>query len=255
MLFKKRWSDGLHSDFEPVDEFESKFGLFGGDGGDDGGGGGDVGSQVDSFSDMPGSVDVASQVDTFSDIPAFSAAPAAAVAAPAVDTFSSVPAFSAAPAVAAPAVDTFAEIGGFSPVSSKGLGSLGNFDPFTANAMYGGKAPAQSQTVASISGAPDFSYLSETAIGKNFGPISPSGAYQAAKAPVSSGVQIGLPEVSIGDKEVTLGSNSGFPGVGVVVSDPLGLGGRAGITGNLSNLGVSYTLPLKDGGVVSLLRR
>ena len=39
MLYKKRWSDGLHDDFEHLDEFELKFGLFGGDGGGGGGGG------------------------------------------------------------------------------------------------------------------------------------------------------------------------------------------------------------------------
>lgn len=39
MLYKKRWSDGLHDDFEHLNEFELKFGLFGGDGGDSGGGG------------------------------------------------------------------------------------------------------------------------------------------------------------------------------------------------------------------------
>ena len=38
MLYKKRWSDGLHDDFEHLDEFQFKFGLFGGDGGGGGGG-------------------------------------------------------------------------------------------------------------------------------------------------------------------------------------------------------------------------
>ena len=39
MLYKKRWSDGLQDDFEHLDEFQFKFGLFGGDGGGGGGGG------------------------------------------------------------------------------------------------------------------------------------------------------------------------------------------------------------------------
>jgi hypothetical protein len=39
VLYKKRWSDGLHDDFEHLNEFELKFGLFGGDGGGGGGGG------------------------------------------------------------------------------------------------------------------------------------------------------------------------------------------------------------------------
>ena len=39
MLYKKRWSDGLHDDFEHLNEFELKFGLFGGDGGGSSGGG------------------------------------------------------------------------------------------------------------------------------------------------------------------------------------------------------------------------
>lgn len=38
MLYKKRWSDGLHDDFEHLNEFELKFGCFGGDGGSSGGG-------------------------------------------------------------------------------------------------------------------------------------------------------------------------------------------------------------------------
>jgi len=38
VLYKKRWSDGLHDDFEHLNEFELKFGLFGGDGGGGGGG-------------------------------------------------------------------------------------------------------------------------------------------------------------------------------------------------------------------------
>jgi hypothetical protein len=39
VLYKKRWSDGLHDDFEHLNEFELKFGLFGGDGGGSSGGG------------------------------------------------------------------------------------------------------------------------------------------------------------------------------------------------------------------------
>jgi len=39
VLYKKRWSDGLHDDFEHLNEFELKFGCFGGDGGGSSGGG------------------------------------------------------------------------------------------------------------------------------------------------------------------------------------------------------------------------
>ena len=38
MLYKKRWSDGLHDDFEHLDDFEFKHGCFGGDGGSGNGG-------------------------------------------------------------------------------------------------------------------------------------------------------------------------------------------------------------------------
>jgi hypothetical protein len=37
-VFKKRWYDGLHDIYEGKDEFEIKFGCFGGDGGGNGGG-------------------------------------------------------------------------------------------------------------------------------------------------------------------------------------------------------------------------
>ena len=39
MLYKKRWSDGLHDDFDHLDEFEHRFYCFGGDGGGNSGGG------------------------------------------------------------------------------------------------------------------------------------------------------------------------------------------------------------------------
>lgn len=39
MFNKRRWSDGLHDDFDHLDEFEAKFYCFGGDGGGGGGGG------------------------------------------------------------------------------------------------------------------------------------------------------------------------------------------------------------------------
>jgi hypothetical protein len=227
VLFKKRWSDGLHNDFEHVDEFESKFGLFGGDGGDDGGGGG---SPDNSYSDMFGSAD------------SYSAAPDNSYS----DMFGSVDSYSAAPAAATPSVDTFAEI---APQQS--------YNPFTVAEEIAAKnrAAQQPELMAAVSGAPDRSYLSESAISKSFGSISPSGAYQAATAPPSSGVQIGVPEFNIGGKEFTFGSVPNQPGVGLVAKDPFGLGGRAGITANLNNIGVGYALPLKDGGIVSLLRR
>lgn len=40
MFNKRRWSDGLHDDFDHLDEFEAKFYCFGGDGGGNSGGGG-----------------------------------------------------------------------------------------------------------------------------------------------------------------------------------------------------------------------
>ena len=59
MLYKKRWSDGLHDDFEHLDEFEFKHGCFGGDGGRNGGG---DGSNDDSEKPSPAPRDtVASQ--------------------------------------------------------------------------------------------------------------------------------------------------------------------------------------------------
>ena len=245
MLFKKRWSDGLHNDFEHVDEFESKFGLFGGDGGDDGGGGG---SPDNSYSDMFGSADSYSAApdnsysDMFGSVDSYSAAPAAAT--PSVDTFAEISAISP--------VDTFAEIGNLAPVAS-----TPSYNPFSLAEEIAAKNQAQQQPglMAAVSGAPDRSYLSESAISKSFGSISPSGAYQAATAPPSSGVQIGVPEFNIGGKEFTFGSVPNQPGVGLVAKDPFGLGGKAGITANLNNIGVGYALPLKDGGIVSLLRR
>ena len=39
MFNKRRWSDGLHDDFDHLDEFEAKFYCFGGDGGGSSGGG------------------------------------------------------------------------------------------------------------------------------------------------------------------------------------------------------------------------
>lgn len=45
MLYKKRWSDGLHDDFEHLDDFEFKHGCFGGDGGGSSGGGTDKKTQ------------------------------------------------------------------------------------------------------------------------------------------------------------------------------------------------------------------
>jgi hypothetical protein len=67
VLYKKRWSDGLHDDFEHLDEFEFKHGCFGGDGGRNGGG---DGSNDDSEKPSPAPRDtVASQPkDTFGDM-------------------------------------------------------------------------------------------------------------------------------------------------------------------------------------------
>lgn len=264
MLFKKRWSDGLNTDFE--DDFESKFGLFGGDGGGDGGGGGDVSSQVDSFSDisgntdvssgvdsfadMPSNVDVATQVDTFADIPSFSAPAAAPASAPSMSSVSP------AARAATPAVDTFSTIGnvnlaglsiGSTPMGlgGKGLGSLAeeqlSYDPFSANPFGIAQAPS-----AMYSGGSGLGFLSENAMNQalgsyNMGPTTPAQAFSNAVSVNPLSTTIGGYDFSLAD-----GGLKGQFGPTSVTVAPTFL--DPGIT-------IGVTRPFKDGGIVSLLRR
>jgi len=255
VLFKKRWSDGLHNDFEHVDEFESKFGLFGGDGGDSGGGGGDVGSQVDSFSDMPGSVDVASQVDSFSDVPAFSAAPAAP--APSVDTFAEIGGISPVASKGFGPVDTFAEIGNLAPVASTpmGLGSLSpqqSYNPFSLAEEVAAKNRAAQQPglMAAVSGRPDLSFLSANAIDRALAPSSVAVTPQAAREQATA--SLNMPSVDIAGVPVSAGAVPAVGGVGLTTP---ALGGTLGLGVGLGGPTIGFERAFKDGGVVSLLRR
>lgn len=262
MLFKKRWSDGLNTDFE--DDFESKFGLFGGDGGGDGGGGGDVSSQVDSFSDisgntdvssgvdsfadMPSNVDVATQVDTFADMPSFSAAAAAPASAPSMSSVSP------AARAATPAVDTFSTMGnvnlaglsiGSTPMGlgGKGIGSLAeeqlSYDPFSANPFGIAQAPS-----AMYSGGSGLGFLSENAMNQalgsyNMGPVTPAQSYQSAINPMSA--TIGGRNFSLGGGGVQTQVGPGTVTVAPTFADP--------------GINIGYRTSFKDGGIVSLLRR
>lgn len=261
MLFKKRWSDGLNTDFE--DDFESKFGLFGGDGGGDGGGGGDVSSQVDSFSDisgntdvssgvdsfadMPSNVDVATQVDTFADIPSFSAAAAAPASAPSMSSVSP------AARAATPAVDTFSTMGnvnlaglsiGSTPMGlgGKGIGSLPDYDPFSANPFGIAQAPS-----AMYSGGSGLGFLSENAtksavdqaLGSyNMGPTTPAQAFSNA---MDLSTTIGGRNFSLGGGGVQTQVGPGTVTVAPTFADP--------------GINIGYRTSFKDGGIVSLLRR
>jgi len=250
VLFKKRWSDGLHNDFEHVDEFENKFGLFGGDGGDDGGGGG---SPDNSYSDMFGSADSYSAApdnsysDMFGSVDSYSAAPAAAT--PSVDTFAEISAISP--------VDTFAEIGNLAPVASTpmGLSSLApqqSYNPFSLAEEVAAKNRAAQQTgvMAAKSGRPDLSFLSANAIDRALAPSPVPVTPQAAREQATT--SLNMPSVNIAGVPVSAGAVPAVGGVGLTAP---ALGGTLGLGVGLGGPTIGFERAFKDGGVVSLLRR
>jgi len=242
VLFKKRWSDGLHNDFEHVDEFESKFGLFGGDGGDDGGGGG---SPDNSYSDMFGSADSYSAApdnsysDMFGSVDSYSAAPAAAT--PSVDTFAEISAISP--------VDTFAEIGNRAPVAS-----TPSYNPFTVAEEIAAKNQAQQQPglMPAVSGRQDLSFLSANAIDRALAPsLAPSPVPvtpQAAREQATT--SFNKPSFEIAEVPFSVGA---VPAVGGIGFTTPAFGGTFGAGVGLAGPTMGYSIPL--GGVGSLLRR
>ena len=231
MLYKKRWSDGLHDDFEHLNEFELKFGLFGGDGGGSSGGG----------STKPG-YDPSAQEPT-------RGGPTSP--APEMSTISAdkqAASRSVQDAVSRAAFDTgFFDVGPQAPVAGISLADI------APNAMAPGP-----QTAAP---GPSPSAAQTASFGPSFG--MPSLADISMAAPSISAPSVTSAPTSVG-QAIANAQNMGFgsvPGTDTFgYNAPVGPG-TLGIGANLSgDIGIGYGMKFAKGGEVhqgigSLMRR
>ena len=231
MLYKKRWSDGLHDDFEHLNEFELKFGCFGGDGGGSSGGG----------STKPG-YDPSAQEPTRGGV--------APTPAPEMSTISAdkqAASRSVQDAVSRAAFDTgFFDVGPQSPVAGISLADI------APNAMAPGP-----QTTAP---GPSPSAAQTASFGPSFG--MPSLADISMAAPSISAPSMSAP-TSVG-QAIANAQNLGFgavPGTDTFGYNTQVGPGTLGIGTNLSgDIGLGYSMKFAKGGEVhqgigSLMRR
>jgi len=241
---KRRWSDGLHDDFDHLDEFEAKFYCFGGDGGGSSGGSSNSNSKQNQRADeqepvrggrrgaaAPAPSLSPSQQATMDQVSA-AAQQSLDAKNPAVQDFQDRLAagqFDAAPQsmATAPSAPSAFDAVSFSQPTSSGIGSL-----------------------------PDFSNLS---IGSVNAPVNTEQAYSAATAPQTVG---GLANALGIDTSANIGGfNIGFgstPGVSGVSGPTVNVGpGQLGVGTNMAGdqFGVGYNMKFANGGIVSLRRR
>ncbi len=236
MLYKKRWSDGLHNDFDHLDEFEAKFYCFGGDGGGSSGGGSSSNDTSDpdpapapppSPSPSPPPPPRPSNPFQRPDTPATGFG----LANVAPDAFASAP---AAPApVERPSIDVPVS---FTPPDSSGISSLADFSDMSVD----------------------------------FGaPVNASQAYSQATSPNSDrtlsslgqALGVDIPDrVNVAGYDVGFGPTPGSPGLAGVTVDlgPGTLGFGTNPRGDAVGLG--YNMKFAKGGAVpqgigSLMRR
>lgn len=223
MFNKRRWSDGLHDDFDHLNEFEAKFYCFGGDGGGNSGGSSNSNSDQNQRADeqepvrggrrgaaAPAPSLSPSQQATMDQVSA-AAQQSLDAKNPAVQDFQDRLAagqFDAAPQsmATAPSAPSAFDAVSFSQPTSSGIGSL-----------------------------PDFSNLS---IGNVSAPVNTEQAYSAATAPQTVG---GLADVLGLNSSVNIG---GFD-----------VGFSPNIDPSQKSVGLTGTVKFANGGIVSLRRR
>lgn len=245
MLYKKRWSDGLHDDFDHLDEFEHRFYCFGGDGGGNSGGGSSSSSSQNQSATAQEPVRGGRTAPAPTRQETLDMVNAAAR--------QSLDAKAAAESLASPN----------KPSAGTGAG-LSITEMFPDAVVSPSRAPSMPSAVDSVSFAqpeergigslPDFSNLSMSA------PVTAEQAYQQAVAPSltvqSLADKIGVPSsVNIGGYNVGFGSTPGTQGLaGPTVNvgpGTLGLGtNRAG-----DAIGLGFNMKFADGGIVSLRKR
>jgi len=241
VLYKKRWSDGLHDDFDHLDEFEHRFYCFGGDGGGSSGGG----SSTKDPDPMPNTGFRGEQS---------AAAAASRSSSPSMSRGQTIDAIQAAAqqsldAKAAPAPQQAMGLAEMFPDAVVSSPSKAPSMPSAADAVS--FAQPQDQGIVSLA---DFADLSTNV------PVTAEQAYQQAVAP-SLTVQdladkFGVPSsVNIGGYNIGFGSTPGTQGLAGPTVDvgpgTLGLGtNRAG-----DAIGLGFNMKFADGGIVSLRRR
>jgi hypothetical protein len=222
VLYKKRWSDGLHDDFEHLNEFELKFGLFGGDGGGSSGGGSTTSNKYSASDQEPE--------------PGRPSSPA-----PAPQSFSPQSSISAGPQANFGNVNTSS---GFAPgLADIAPGAMVDTAPTAAP----GPSPSAAQQSA-FSSAPSFSMPSLADISM----AAPSISAPSMSAPTSVGQAIANAQ--------NLGFGS-VPGTDTFGYNTQVGPGTLGIGTNLSgDIGLGYSMKFAKGGEVhqgigSLMRR
>ena len=246
MLYKKRWSDGLHDDFEHLDDFEFKHGCFGGDGGGSSGGGTDKKAQ-DELATAQEPTRGKGSINSMENL---------------------------AETVNAMAEQSLAE----KAAEQQAQQAAQDFQAFVSSGYQTSAPPASSLStappgvsLADIPGvkAPDI--MSNT----SFAPSSPSAVTQASfgigslpDAPATPQMSMNAPTLSISDVATAYGVNPDFnvggykvgfgstPGTeGGIAGPTIGIGpGTLGIGTNLGQdqFGIGYSMKFAKGGIVTL---
>ena len=222
MFKKKRWSDGLHDDFEHLNEFELKYGCFGGDGGGSSGGGSTTSNKYSASDQEPERGRPSSP-------------------APAPQSFSPQSSISAGPQANFGNVNTSS---GFAPgLADIAPGAMVDPSPTAAP----GPSPSAAQQSA-FSSAPSFGMPSLADISM----AAPSISASSISAPTSIGQAIADAQ-NLGFGSVAETNTFGY-------NAPVGPG-TVGIGTNLSgDIGLGYSMNFAKGGEVhqgigSLMRR
>ena len=223
MFNKRRWSDGLHDDFDHLDEFEAKFYCFGGDGGGNSGGGSKTPSDQNKRADEQEPVRGGRRS---------AAAPAPSLSPSQQATMDQVSAAAQQSLEAKnPAVQDFQD-----------RLAAGQFDAAPQSMATAPSAPSafdavsfSQPTPSGIGSLPDFSNLS---IGNISAPVNTEQAYSAATAPQT-----------VGGLANALGFN---PSVNIGGFD---VGFSPSIDPSQRSVGLTGTVKFADGGIVSLRRR
>lgn len=232
MLYKKRWSDGLKDDFEHLDEFEFKYGCFGGDGG---------GSSSGSTQEKEVKDESTTQVpdDGFRGEQSAAAAANATAASQAVQGLQDF--VSSGYQTDTPTASSQNPGYGYSSIS-------GITNP-TSNLSISSPTAVQ----ATSYGSPDTNLGIGSLSGFSIDPVTPEQAYSEATTPTTSNIANALginPDVNIGGYDVGFGS---VPGTSGIAGPTIGIGpGTLGIGTNLGRdrFGIGYSMNFAKGGVV-----
>jgi len=229
VLYKKRWSDGLHNNFDHLDEFEAKFYCFGGDGGDSSGGGGSSSNNTPARDPDP-SPNTGFRGEQSAAAPA--PAPAMAMAT------------AASPSMAAVSAQ---------PATGFGLANVAP-DAFVSSPVAPAPAPSVAQPV-SFAPMPEMAAVPTTTV------TAPSQAYNAATSDRTIGGLASMLGVDVPSSVNIGGYNVGFsstPGTSGLAGPTVDLGpGTLGVgtTKDLDRVGIGYNVKFADGGIVTLRRR